>query len=147
MVIDPLTLCRLSKNKTMKFHKICHITDFFFPEKSLVQKSLCLSMWEWPNLFSLIEFVFIGQKMLCLSKCGNGQICFHWSNLFSSAISIFTGRIYFVAYMVPQKLIFFSEKSLAQRRLCLSMWEWPNLFSLIKSIFIGRKMLCLSMWE
>ena len=43
-------------------------------------------------------------------QCGTGRIYFHRPNLFSLAISIFTGRFYFVKKMmyvsVPQKLIF-----------------------------------------
>ena len=55
------------------------------------------------------------------------------------------GRTYLVNYRmydkVPQKLIFF-RKNPPKKRLCLWMWEWPNLFSLIKSIFVGQKRLC-----
>ena len=41
----------------------------YFP-KSPSEERLSLSMWEWPNLFSLVRSIFIG------------QIYFHWSNLF-----------------------------------------------------------------
>ena len=87
----------------------------FFP-KNPSEKRLCLSMWEWPNLFSLVKSIFIG------------QIFFHWSNLFFG--------IYDVS-LSATKIDFF-PKNPSEKRLCLSMWEWPNLFSLIKSIFIGQ---------
>ena len=77
-------------------------------------------MWERPNLFSLVKSIFIG------------QIYFDWSNLFCG--------IYGVRPSVT-KTDFFSEKSLSEKRLCLSTWEWPSLVSLIKSIFIVQKRL------
>ena len=43
--------------------------------------------------------------------------------------------------MVPPdatKTVFFSKRSLAQKMLWLSMWDWPKLFSLAKSNFIGK---------
>ena len=43
-----------------------------------------------------------------------GIILFHWSNLFC--------EIYEVRPSATK--LFFSEKSLAQKRLCLSMWDW-----------------------
>ena len=47
-------------------------------------------MWEWPNLFSLVSSIFIG------------QIYFHWSNLYCG--------IYMVYVPVPQKFSFFFWK-------------------------------------
>ena len=110
-----------------------------------------LSMWYWPYLFSEIYDVRLSAtktdflpKNLSLKKrfvcqCGIGRIYFHWSDLFSLAKSIFTCRTYLVKYMVyvpvPQKWFF--PKNPSEKRLYLSMWECPNLFSLVKSIFIG----------
>ena len=58
--------------------------------------------------------------------CGNGQIYFHWPNLFSLAKSIFTRRIYFLANMVyvpaPHKLIYF-RKIARTKKHCISMWD------------------------
>ena len=39
------------------------------------------------------------------------------------------------------KSVFFSEKFLAQKRLCSSMWDQPNLFSLAKSISLVKSIL------
>ena len=127
----------------------------FFPNNPS-EKRLCFSMCEWPNLFSLVKSIFIDHiyfhwsnlfseiygvrpsakrlskvpiplKKGFLCQCGSGRINFHWPNLFSLAKSIFTGRIYFVAYMVyvpvPQKLIFF-RKIPHLKRLCLLMLEY-----------------------
>ena len=53
-------------------------------KKPFAQKRLCLTMRDWPNLFSLAKSFFIGQ------------------------IFFFTGQFYFVKYMMyvpgPQKL-------------------------------------------
>ena len=73
-------------------------------------------------LVKYMVYVPVPQKLIFFPKnpslkkrfdcqCGKGRISFQGSNLFSLAKSIFTGRIYFVAYMVyvpvPQKLIVF----------------------------------------
>ena len=121
--------------------------------------------FHWPNLFSLVKSIL--WYIWCRSKWHKnwffpkkiprskkalfvnvgvaesifaGQILFHCPNLFSLVESILG------IYGVPPsatKIDFFSEKSLALKRLCLSMWEWPNLFSVVKSIFVGQKRLCL----
>ena len=63
----------------------------------------------------------------------SGLICFHWSNLFSLAKSIFTGRTYSVKYMmyvpVPRKLIFFSKKSLWKKALFVSVGVAESIFT------------------
>ena len=88
----------------------------FFP-KNPSEKRLCLSMWEWPNLFSLVKSIFIG------------QIYFHWSNLFCGIYGVRPSAT---------KMIFFWKIPLWKKALFVNV-GWPNLFSLIKSIFIGQK--------
>ena len=89
---------------------------FFFP-KNPSEKGLCLSMWECPNLFSLVKSIFIG------------HIFFHWSNLFSEIYGVRPSAL---------KIDFF-PKNPSEKRLCLTMWERLNLFPQIKSSFVGQK--------
>ena len=69
-------------------------TKIDFLPKNPSEKRLCLSMWEWPNLFSLVKSIFIG------------QIYFHWSNRFCGIYGARPSAI---------KIDFFPEKSPAYK--------------------------------
>ena len=107
MVVEVLTLCWHSKNNTMKFHEICRKTDFFPKKPSHKNGFVC--------------------------QCVSSLTFFHWSNLFSYVKSIFTDRIYFVAYMVhvpvPQNLIFSRKIPRSKKALFVNVGVAESIFT------------------
>ena len=79
---------------------------------------LCLSMWEWPNLFSLVKSIFIG------------QIYFHWSNLFCGIYGVRPSAT---------KIDFFPKNPSLKKGFVCQCGSGRIFFSLTKSIFIGQK--------
>ena len=100
----------------------CH-KNWFFSEISLAQKKLCLSIWDWPNLFSLAKSNFIS------------QIYFHWLNPFCEIYDIRPSA---------KKTDFFPKKFLAQKRHCLSMWDWCRFNEVVRNPLISSTKVVIS---
>ena len=95
-------------------------------------------------LVKYLMYVPVPQKLIFFRKiprskkrfvcqCGSGRIYFHWSHLFSLPKSIFTGQVYFVAYLVyvpvPQKLTFFQKTPRSKKVFLVNVGVAESIFT------------------